>query len=276
MNQNLIRRILTALVGVGILFPLLIFGGSVGLWVFCLIVSILGLWEYYELTGFTLRRYRLPAIGMAILFWGIALMEILLTELMEISSAPYAWGILLLFPLLALMALYNKEEKTPFQTISIGIFGFIYCYLPWCLYFRLSVPDLPSDYNFWIPIGILLLVWVLDVMAYFTGRFLGKRPLFPRVSPKKTWEGAIGGAIFCLLLGYLLDQYIAPASHSWVVVALIISVFSQLGDLVESMFKRSIDIKDSGSILPGHGGILDRFDGFFFSMPMVFLYLSLF
>ncbi|MEM7371706.1 MAG: phosphatidate cytidylyltransferase [Bacteroidota bacterium] len=275
MNQNLIRRILTAVVGLGILLPVIIWS-SLGLWLFCLIVSILGLWEFYQLTGFTARRYRFTAIGVAAFLWGIALMEILTAELMEIPKTSYLWGMLLLFPLLAIISLFNKQEKFPFQQLSFGIFGFFYCYLPWWLLYLVSVPSLIAPYDPWIPLGLMGLIWVLDVMAYFSGRFLGKHPLFPRISPKKTWEGAIGGAICCLLAGFLLDQQLAPEGFSWMIVAIIISVVSQIGDLVESMFKRSIDIKDSGSILPGHGGILDRFDGFFFSMPFVFLYFSLF
>lgn len=275
MNQNLIRRILTAIVGLGLLLPLIIWS-STGLWIFCLVVSILGLWEFYQLTGFTARRYRFTAIGVGIFLWGIALMEILTAELMEISPKNYLLGILLLFPLLAIITLFHKEEKEPFQQLSFGVFGFFYCYLPWWLLYKVSVPSLIQSYDPWIPLGIMALVWILDVMAYFAGRFLGKHPLFSRISPKKTWEGAIGGAVFCLLAGFLMDQQLEPEGFSWLIIAAIISVISQIGDLVESMFKRSIDIKDSGSILPGHGGILDRFDGFFFCMPFVFLYFSLF
>ena len=108
-------------------------------------------------------------------------------------------------------------------------------------------------------------------MAYFGGRFLGKHKLFERISPKKTWEGAIIGAAFCILLGYIL-QMTWLVQWNWIIVASIIAVFSQLGDLVESMFKRSIHIKDSGSLLPGHGGFLDRFDGIFLSTPVIFIY----
>ena len=116
---------------------------------------------------------------------------------------------------------------------------------------------------------------MLDSGAYAVGRLMGRHPLFPRISPKKTWEGSIGGALLCLGLGVVLQIYVPQGNCNWIVVAAIISVFSQVGDLVESMFKRSVALKDSGSILPGHGGMLDRFDGVFLSVPFLYLYFSL-
>ena len=121
--------------------------------------------------------------------------------------------------------------------------------------------------------GLLFLHWMLDVMAYFGGRFLGKNKLFKRISPKKTWEGAIIGVIFCLGLGISLDALWPEDKWSWIVVAAIVSVVAQFGDLVESLIKRSVDLKDSGGLLPGHGGVMDRFDGMYLTIPVVYLYL---
>ncbi|MCB0856159.1 MAG: phosphatidate cytidylyltransferase, partial [Bacteroidetes bacterium] len=143
------------------------------------------------------------------------------------------------------------------------------------LFYKISLPAISSEYDPSLPLGILLLTWVLDSGAYFAGRWLGKHPLFPRISPKKTWEGSIGGAVLCIALGVLLEKMLPAQPYNWIVIAAIISVFSQLGDLIESMFKRSIEIKDSGSLLPGHGGMLDRFDGIYVSIPFLFLYFSL-
>lgn len=131
-------------------------------------------------------------------------------------------------------------------------------------------PGLPA-YNFRIPLGILFLTWITDSMAYFGGKFLGKHKLFERISPKKTWEGTIIGALFCIGLGVLLN-YVWPVRWSWIYVAVIISIFTQLGDLVESMLKRSLQIKDSGGLLPGHGGILDRFDGMLITLPLILIF----
>lgn len=113
-------------------------------------------------------------------------------------------------------------------------------------------------------------------MAYLTGRSVGKNKLFERISPKKTWEGAIGGLVFTLLAAYILSMYFVDiSSNKWMVFAAIVSIFGTLGDLVESMLKRSVDIKDSGDLLPGHGGFLDRFDAMFLAVPAVYIYLQL-
>ncbi len=113
-----------------------------------------------------------------------------------------------------------------------------------------------------------------DTGAYLVGRKFGKHKLFERISPKKTWEGSFGGAILGLGVGYLNAQLFPDLSlFNWMIVALLVVVFGSLGDLVESMFKRSLGIKDSGKLLPGHGGILDRFDGIFIAAPVVYTYL---
>ena len=120
--------------------------------------------------------------------------------------------------------------------------------------------------------AMLILIWTNDTMAYFVGKKWGRTKLFERISPKKTWEGSLVGFIACIATGIIL-QYTAPfANWNWIHAAVIVGLSSQIGDLIESMFKRSLQIKDSGGILPGHGGILDRFDGFLFSMPLLFFY----
>ncbi len=159
--------------------------------------------------------------------------------------------------------------------LGTPVLSVVYVLVPFLLFFEMAVgPQMSAEDNFiWhIPFGIIFLIWTLDSMAYFAGRFLGKHLLFERISPKKTWEGSIGGAIFCVLMGMGFQFWIPVESWNWVVVASIIAVTAQLGDLVESMFKRSLQLKDSGNILPGHGGILDRFDGFLFAIPFIFLY----
>ncbi|MEM7654720.1 MAG: phosphatidate cytidylyltransferase [Bacteroidota bacterium] len=271
MNRNLLQRILTALVAVAIIIPLLLWA-EIGLWVFCLVVSGLGLWEFYQLTGVSDAKYRIPAVGMAIGFAGLLLTESLTQQAMA-TSWYLACG-LLFFPIMALIALFNSKEGEPVPRLGATVLGIFYCFLPLWLLYRLAFPEVGGAYDNSLALGILVLVWVLDVMAYFAGRFLGKHPLFPRISPKKTWEGAIGGAVCSLGAGWLMEQYLPEGPHHWMVIAAIIVVISQLGDLVESMMKRSLDLKDSGTILPGHGGILDRFDGFYLAMPFIFLYFS--
>ena len=221
------------------------------------------------------RRYKWPTLTGAILIWLVVLVEILAENLLEMPPQVYFLIAALTFPFVAVSMLFDKKVKQSIQVLGYITLGSIYCFLPVFLYYRISMPAITADYDPALPLGILLLTWFLDSGAYFVGRWLGKRPLFPRISPKKTWEGSIGGAVICLALGFALEQFLPPHNYNWIIIAAIISVFSQLGDLIESMFKRSIEIKDSGSLLPGHGGMLDRFDGIFVSVPFLFLYFSL-
>jgi phosphatidate cytidylyltransferase len=116
-----------------------------------------------------------------------------------------------------------------------------------------------------------LLIWTNDSFAYFSGRAFGKHKLFERISPKKTWEGTFGGILFTLLLGFIIGSYINKGEVLfWMISALIIAPGAILGDLLESLFKRSLAVKDSGKILPGHGGVLDRFDAALFTIPFFY------
>ena len=123
-------------------------------------------------------------------------------------------------------------------------------------------------------ISLLLLTWINDTAAYALGSRYGKYPFFPRISPKKTWTGAVGGLIFDLLLATILYFTVGKLLlWQWLTLAVVASTFGNVGDLFESMLKRSLNVKDSGTLLPGHGGFLDRFDAFIFSLPFSFLYL---
>ncbi|WNJ16056.1 phosphatidate cytidylyltransferase [Pontibacter sp. G13] len=276
MNRNLILRIITAVAGVGLIIPALVWS-PYGIWFFCALLSTAGLWEYLGISGVSTKRYRIPSLIAGILIWLLVLFQ-LSSDLVGVGQIPdkLIWvGAILILPLVELFALFNSQEKHPMETVSSVAMAFIYCFLPFFLLYDLSIPKIAAEYDFWLPLGILILTWALDTMAYFSGRFFGKHPLFPRISPKKTWEGAIGGAIFCLAFGYGLQYFLQPDSYNWIIISGIICVFSQFGDLVESMYKRSVDLKDSGSLLPGHGGILDRFDGMYLSLPFLYLYFSL-
>ncbi|MEZ4827268.1 MAG: phosphatidate cytidylyltransferase [Bacteroidia bacterium] len=274
MNNNLVQRILTALVAGSATIAAILFS-PYGLWVFCTLVATLGLWEMLGLLEITRRRYRWFALGYGLSVWLLLLLEIVAETMLEIPATPYLIVSVSFLPVVAIIMLFDARQENPVKTLSAMVMSAVYCFLPFFLFYRISVPPISADYDAALPMGILGLTWVLDSGAYFVGRWMGRHPLFPRVSPKKTWEGAVGAVILCVGLGLLLDYWLNPEGYQWVVIAVIISVASQLGDLVESMFKRSISVKDSGSILPGHGGILDRFDGMYVSVPFLFLYFSL-
>ncbi|MBC7866443.1 MAG: phosphatidate cytidylyltransferase [Gloeobacteraceae cyanobacterium ES-bin-316] len=129
------------------------------------------------------------------------------------------------------------------------------------------------------PCAIIFSIWINDTMAYIVGSLIGKTP-FSKISPKKTWEGTIGGAILCVIVIGLLGIFVPVASHipvqNWVAIAAICAVFGTLGDLLESKIKRLANVKDSGSFMPGHGGFLDRFDSLLIATPAVWLYIKFF
>ena len=140
-----------------------------------------------------------------------------------------------------------------------------------------------KDYNPKIIIGLFIIIWTNDTFAYIVGKSIGKNKLFERISPKKTIEGFVGGVVFAVLAGYLISKlYIKPnpgfsekSITIWTIIALLAGIFGTIGDLIESKFKRIAGVKDSGKIMPGHGGILDRLDSVIFVAPIVFLFYQI-
>ncbi len=156
------------------------------------------------------------------------------------------------------------------------IFSVIYACMPYA--FALGLP-MYEDHSGGVislePFLLFVLIWSSDTFAYFVGRFFGKNKMAPKISPKKTWEGFAGGFILTLILGYFIETQIPNIRGNWVVVGGLVAIFAPLGDLVESQLKRMFGVKDSGKILPGHGGILDRLDSFILCAPVIFLYFQL-
>ncbi|HEY3370567.1 MAG TPA: phosphatidate cytidylyltransferase [Prolixibacteraceae bacterium] len=187
---------------------------------------------------------------------------------------------LALFPLfLVIMAaeLYRKKPR-PVENIAVTIFSIVYMAVPLALINFLVFPDIiPGHvYSPKLLIALFILIWTHDSGAYLFGVSMGKHRLFERISPKKSWEGAIGGTLTAILASVLISNYIPEIQLiHWIVISILAVISSTFGDLTESMFKRYFQIKDSGHILPGHGGILDRFDSILFAVPVVVLYLKI-
>ncbi len=176
------------------------------------------------------------------------------------------------FVLIIIAELY-RDLKNPFHNIAYTIFGVLFAAIPFCFFYALGFTE--GEYSWHLPLAFLIMLWASDTGAYLFGITLGKNRLFERHSPKKSWEGFAGGLLCSLLSGYILSIYFTelPLVH-WLIVSVIIVGSGTLGDLSESMLKRSLSTKDSGSFLPGHGGLLDRFDGLLLAAPLVFVYLS--
>lgn len=175
--------------------------------------------------------------------------------------------------LIVIAELY-RHRPNPFHNISYTIFGVIYAAVPFCFFYAMAFLD--GSFSTHFPLAFLIMLWSSDTGAYLFGSRLGKHKLFERHSPKKSWEGFIGGMLTSVVASIIISYYFADLSTlQWVGMALIIVVAGTFGDLAESMLKRSLSTKDSGTLLPGHGGLLDRFDGLLLSAPLVFVYLQL-
>ncbi|MBT3384232.1 MAG: phosphatidate cytidylyltransferase [Prolixibacteraceae bacterium] len=187
---------------------------------------------------------------------------------------------LLFIPFLILILLFNVINKNT-ETIknsAVTLTGFVYVVVPFSLLNFIVYPGFSGNSEFypWILAGIFFIIWIYDSLAYVAGSMFGKHKMAKNISPKKSWEGLIGGAIFAIIMGILNAVLFQEISMlSWVVIAIIVVLFGTFGDLFESKLKRNLGIKDSGKILPGHGGFLDRFDSFLFAVPVIYVWLIL-
>lgn len=188
------------------------------------------------------------------------------------------------FSMVFFSALFSRQENAV-NDAAYTLSGIIYSVLPFVILLYIPCIDkniqhsealqFNANYNNHIILGLLLLIWANDSYAYLVGSLIGKRKLLERVSPGKTWEGTIGAAILTLASSLLVATWFPEVAKAhWMVLSLIVSVIGTLGDLSESLLKRKAGVKDSGSIMPGHGGILDRFDSLMFIAPFALLYLS--
>ena len=249
---------------------------------FYLLLCLFCLWEFYGLVKQNTAEPNVTAglINGALIYSAFALLIYSNAfALPFLHHGKFAHTLLFLIPLslsaIFFLELYKKSE-TPFTNISYTIMGIIYAIVPFTFFHALAYVNGHKGFNFHVPLAFLIMLWANDTGAYLSGYFFGRTKLFERHSPKKTWEGFIGGILISALAAYIISRYYHDLSWDhWVTIAVLISCFGTLGDLVESMFKRSINIKDSGGILPGHGGLLDRFDGLLLSAPIVYAYLYL-
>ncbi|HLP04132.1 MAG TPA: phosphatidate cytidylyltransferase [Paludibacter sp.] len=206
-------------------------------------------------------------------FFG-ALLLFVLTYLYASGTTGYkVFSIYGLFLLLAIISELYRCKANPLHNWAYFVTGQVVVALPFSLLnFILYIHDLKP----WILLAMFVTIWVNDTGAYLVGVSLGKHRLFERISPKKSWEGFAGGAATALVSGYVFSNFIPELSLvNWLVLSEIIVVFGTFGDLVESLMKRTVDLKDSGSIIPGHGGLLDRFDSMLLAAPVTLLYLNL-
>lgn len=266
--SNLWKRAITGALFVVAIVAAIIFKS----WVFHAVFGLIGFLGLHEFYGLFKNSKATPyatlglMIGCALYVLGIVTLYIPAWEIYLKGAALLSFGII------ALAELYRKK-KHPFENIGIALTGIIYIILPMLLlnYMIEFSQKTFTITNYWPVLSIFILVWCSDTFAYLVGRQIGKHKLFERISPKKSWEGFFGGLFFSVLGGLIIAYFTDSSYIQFAVYGFIISTFGTLGDLVESMLKRSVGVKDSGHILPGHGGILDRFDAVLFVIPVIYI-----
>lgn len=227
-------------------------------------IGAIGLHEFYTLKKNPLSG---PTRWLSIFLGVAAFLFYALIDLgrVDVFFIPHAALIPVL--IIFIVEIYRNKEH-PLENTSLSSIGWIYILLPLFLLAHLA------NQSFVYALAPLVLTWTNDTFAYLGGRFFGKKSLFPRISPKKTWEGTIVGILFTALAGTVIAMFTDTSTLFWMLAATLVAVASILGDLFESLFKRSLQIKDSGKLLPGHGGILDRMDATFFAVPLFYLLLT--
>jgi phosphatidate cytidylyltransferase len=270
--SNFFKRAIT-----GALFVLVLLGsiiwGPVSFAILFALVVVLALFEFYDMVKVKdIHPQKYIGILFGVLIFLAAFQN-------ARNYLPFGFFVLII-PATAgifLLELF-RNKPNPFHNIAFTILGVAYIAVPFSLLAYLAYHDyITLKYSPEILLGYFALIWTNDTGAYLTGISIGKHPLFKRISPKKSWEGFAGGTILTIAGAWVVSLFSHQLNiYQWLIVGLLIAVFGVLGDLVESMLKRSLDVKDSGNFLPGHGGILDRFDSLIISAPFVFAFIALF
>ena len=273
MKSNLIQRTIT-----GILFVVALVGAilwsPISFGILFALISALSVREFGHLmnqSGQVEINRNIASLAGAYLF--LALMAFCT----QVTDARVFLPYLLLLLYLMITELYLKK-KNPLGNWAFTMLSQFYVALPFALLNVLAFHNDPAassvSYNPMLPLSVFVFIWLSDTGAYCVGSLIGKHRLFERISPKKSWEGSVGGGVFAMAASLVFAHYF-PFLHEWewIGLALTVVVFGTWGDLTESLMKRQLGIKDSGNILPGHGGMLDRFDSALMAIPAAVVYL---
>ncbi len=272
--NSFVKRTIT-----GVIFVILIIGSVIlSQWAFAslfFLVTIGGMFEFLRISKALGGNVNKTALLISAAFTYALIVSVTFGYL---NPDALIYG-LAIFPLIASFELF-RNSKSPLANVSHTIAAILWIVMPLALLNGFFNPN-PNLEAAWSQsgalLGFFLILWIYDSGAYIAGSMLGKHKMMERISPKKSWEGFAGGAAFSFLTAFLISASFTEFSLSqWMIIALMIIIFGTLGDFIESMLKRSAGIKDSGKILPGHGGILDRFDAVLIAAPLVFLLIRLF
>ena len=293
--MELVKRVFTAVVLIPVVLVIVLRAPVAVLAFFAGVISLLAIHELLTLSeGYGIRPLRIPTYVFCGLFFLVMAVHPGSTDLLSTGGFAY-FGLcaIVLAPFLFLtIAMRGAELKSGFPAAMVSVFAFVYVALPMA-----SLVQLREQWRgAFLLLYLLLLVWAGDIFAYFVGKPLGRHRMSPRVSPKKTWEGAIASVVASVGVGILMFHYAQPISTALmrahlieqrdgifsneaslvaiVVLSIILNVAAQLGDLVESLIKRGAGVKDSGAILPGHGGMFDRIDALLFAAPVLWAWAA--
>ncbi|MFC7050575.1 phosphatidate cytidylyltransferase [Emcibacter nanhaiensis] len=253
--NNLLLRILSALVMLPVAIALILYGG----WVYTAVILLLSVLILQEWNMITTGGWKTP------LFFVQAALVLALGVSLKLFGSVSLIDLLVFLNAILLTAILSKKD------FKFAVAGGFYALLPALslIWLREYLPG-----GAYIILWAMILVWSMDTGAYFAGKKIGGPRMSPKISPNKTWAGLIGGAILALITGTVSARYFGfQPLYQFVIISVVLAVWSQIGDLAESAVKRKFKVKDSGAIIPGHGGILDRVDGILFVMPVVALYL---
>lgn len=297
--SEFLKRIIVGAVGIPIAVGIIYLGGYLFLGVI-IVVSTLAMHEFYKLAE---KKGTFPAKWISIIFGAVFLF--VTYEILAKAETGSVYNTVLIYPALMIIyvlvilicQLFRRKKSQPLLSVSVAIMGLMYIsvsfmFLIGVRYFGHSLELFAGNeinsakqwtsvindkWSAWLLISVFATVWICDTAAYFIGKMLGKHKLMEKVSPKKTWEGAIAGFVFAIIsfvaCSYLLIHGL-PLVHA-IVAGVIVGTIGQIGDLAESQLKRDSAVKDSSNLLPGHGGALDRFDSILFVMPVVYIYMLL-
>jgi len=265
MNETL-KRALSGAVYIILLLSCISYSKNnigIGLAVLFGFLLIIAVYEFCKMCNLNLLISLPLAVISYLFFWNKSLDSITRTILVSIS---------VLTAIKLLFYLFNTK-KTTFTTTTRYLLLIGYIIIPFIITNYIPIGK-GNKYNEKILITILILIWANDTFAYLVGKTIGKNKLFPSVSPKKTIEGFVGGMVFTIITSVFLSKFYIESNilYIWIIISIIVSIFSTLGDLIQSKFKRVAGIKDSGKIMPGHGGILDRLDSIIFVIPFINLF----
>ncbi len=231
------------------------------------ILTFVGMFEFYKMLSTTdvKPQVEIGSLVGVLVYFLVSYVASGLIPLIFLSFTP------LLLVLIFIVELF-RNKKNPLMNIAVTLMPILYISVSFGItnYFRNE-----SQFNsYHMLVAFFVMIWTFDSFAYLTGVSIGKHRMMERVSPKKSWEGFFGGLIFSMIAGYVIGLYFNDlTSIQWMIFAAIVGIFGTLGDLVESMMKRAAGIKDSGKIMPGHGGVLDRFDAVLILAPVIAAYL---